>query len=260
MPYKRMYGRKRMIRKRRAIRKSAKVPAKFRKYVLKTIHKNTENKEKAIYGSNTSVTTGDSTTCTMPIINPVSAGSNEQTRVGNQIRVTKGQFRACINLLPYNATTNPNPLPVLVKLWLIRDLRTNQQLSSLGVTTYNNFFRAGNTAYSFNGNPLDMVSECNKDLVRVLATRYFKLGATGSITATPIYGQSFLDNSPMSKQIVFNWGKYVKKQLKFDESGDYATNSNLYVVIQAVNADGSSTNGKTPIEWHYTNIMHYEDA
>lgn len=251
---------KRRIYRRKRMAKKPTVSARIKKYVKKQIHANVENKEVASFSSNNSITAGDSASGTHPILVPVAQGTSEGSRIGNQIRVVKGQIKASFNLLPYNATSNPNPLPVLVKVWLIRDIRTNQQLSSLGVTVYNNFFRAGATTYSFQGNPLDVVGECNKDLIRVLATRTFRLGCTGSITATPIYGQSFLDNSPMAKQITINWGKYVKKQLKFDETDNYATNANLYLVIQPVAADGSNTTGKTPIEWHYTNIMQFEDA
>lgn len=249
------------LRKRKATGKRRPgVSSRIKKYVKKQIHRNIENKEMGNYAANTYITSGDIASGSMPLIPAVAQGTNEEQRIGNSIRVVKGTFKAVYNLLPYNTTTNNGPLPAWVKVWLVRDLRTTGEASQFPSSSYNNFFRAGSTGYSFNGNPLDICSEVNKDILRVLTTRTFKLGVTASITQTPIYGQSFLDNSPMSKTITINWGKYVKKALKFDEENNLTTNCNLYLVTQAVYADGTPSNGKNIIEQHYTNIMHFEDA
>lgn len=252
--------RRKYIRRRRIIRKR-KVPATIKSYVKKQIHRNIENKEKMNYASNLSIQTGDVATTTYPLLMNIIQGSQNDQRVGNQIRTVKGVWKGVFNLLPYDAVTNPNAQPTWVKIWVVKDLKNNGQLSTMDNTSYLNFFRINNSGLGFQSNPLDTCLEINNDYFRVLYQRTFKLGAASAFNAgIPTNANSYFDNSPFAKQITINWGKWNKKQLKFNDNTGYCINDNMYLVVQPVTADGTSALGKRLVEMHYTNYQHFEDA
>jgi len=62
----------------------------------------------------------------------------------------------------------------------------------------------------------------------------------------------------MSVPFSFSYGKHCKT-LKFDDSGPVPTNRNMFIVFQAVSANGASGGGYIPAEYHYTNRVDYED-
>lgn len=240
----------------RKSKKSAKpkVSKTIKTYVKKAIHNNIENKEKMNYAGNQSVQTGDALTTTYPLIMNTIQGTSNDTRIGNSIKIVKGQMRLTVNLLPYDTVNNPNANPVWVKIWVVRDLKNSGQLSTMDNTAYLNFFRINNSGLGFQSNPLDTTLEVNNDYFRVLYSKLFKLGSASAFNAgIPVNANSYFDNSPMCKQIIINWGKWCKKQLKFNDNTGYPTNDNLYFVIQPVNADGTSAFQKRLVEIHYSN-------
>lgn len=262
--YRRRFVRRprRKIVRRRAAKRTA-VSSRIKKYVKRELHRNAENKAKIDYGANNAVLIAQPSSCTRGLIIGASQGNDAQTRSGNQIKITKGILRAVFNLLPYNGTSNPAPLPVWVKLWVVRDLRVSGQLSTMDSTDWGKFLRVGNQAVGFQYNPLDMCMDVNKDLFRVCWSKTFKLGCASGLFTTnvPMNSSSYFDNSPMAKQITINWGKFCKKQLKFDDNNSaLPANDNLYLVIQACGADGTSTStNQALIEYHFTNIQEFED-
>lgn len=253
--------RRKIFRRRRGGLGKKRIPLRFKRYVKRAIHRNMENKCRINYAANQPITTGDSTTMTYPLINAVGQNTSDDTRIGNSIRIVKGIYKGCVNLLPYNATTNPQPLPCWVKIWVVRDLKNAGQLSTMDSAAFGRFFRGNGTALGFQSNVLDTTLEVNKDSFRVLYSKMFKLGNSYSYSGgSPTNGASYFDNSPSAKHFSFNWGKWVKKQVKFDDNASYAQNANLYIVYQCIACEGSSSSGKQLVEFHYTNTMEYEDA
>lgn len=255
----RRYGR-RFRRGRAAVKKWKKsVPRPIRKYVKAVIHRNIENKTKMNYAANQTVTTGDSTTSTYPLLMNLVQGTGEADRIGNSIKIVKGQLKVCVNLKPYNTTSNPNAQPTWVRVMVVKDLRVTGQLSTMDATSWGNLFRTNNTTVGIQGNPLDNVLGLNTDFFRVCYSRVFKLGIGNHISGAT-NPSSYFDNSPAAKILSINWSKFCRKQIKFSEGINYPSNDNLYVIYTACAADGSSSNAKDLIEIHYTNYQHFEDA
>lgn len=261
----RRYSRPRKFsrRPRRSYRRKSTVSKKVKSYVKRAIHRNIENKENIEYAANQTVLTGSSGGFySINLINDLAQGSTNSTRVGNQIKVVKGLLSLSMNLLKYNATTNPNLAPMWVKIWIVRCLAQAEQDVSLPFG--NEFFKVNNDNIDFQGNTLDMHLPVNTDKFRVLTTRMFKLGsanvnqpnaAAGSVTVA-----HYADNSPFAKKININWGRYVRKQLKYTDTVANCMNDNCYMVIQVVPCDGTSNSEKESAEIHYVNTMCYEDA
>lgn len=258
------YGRRKGIRKRvyrkRKGASTCKVSKCVRKYVRNAIHRNIENKVMTSLGANQSIITAgtSNTPFFVNLLPSPSQGTGHAGRIGNEIRLTKAYIQGRINLLPYNATTNPNSVPVLVKMWLISN-KINNNPSMAVLSTFTTFFDTGNVNSTFQSNPLDMILSPNKDAWTVYKTKSLKLGVA-SISATgPVTSNGYYDNSSMSVPFSFSISQHVKN-LKFDDTSQFATNRNLYLLIQAVAADGTNSSALTLCECHYSIRWEYEDA
>ena len=120
---------------------------------------------------------------------------------------------------------------------------------------------SGSSSTGFQSNKLDLVQTVNQDIVKVFATKICKIGiGSGSTSITNSPSGVYIDNSSMNCPFYFNYGKYVKTALKFNDSAsNVPENTNLWLIVQCVNADGSAT-AIQPAEIHWTNRIEYEDA
>lgn len=187
-------------------------------------------------------------------------GSSQNQRIGNTIKCVKGFIRGHVNLLPYNATTNPEVAPLYVKMWLCSNKTINTTAIS-GTNCSNDFFELGASTTGFQGNMLDLELTNNKDNWNIYKTKTFELGLTsaGSVLGgLQSYAQGY-DNSRFSRPFYFSFGRHMKKQIKFNDTQLAPTNINMFLLFQCVYADGSST-AVTPAEVHYTSRVEYEDA
>lgn len=261
--FKRRYStRTRKYRGRGA--KKCKVSHCVKKYVKREIHRNIENKEIITYTSNQTLNTGTAGAAmtNFGLIPSISQGTANNARIGDAIRIRRGTVTGTVHLKPYDATMNPRPMPVYVKIWTVRLLSTKTQLSALtsGATDY--FFKGNGTNLPPQGNLLDLDLPINQEKYRVLGRpRIVRLGVTGWSTLGPAYTQSWYDNSSMTARFSFNWGKYTRKMLKFsEEEGGYCTTDNCYLVFQSVYANGDEADGYQITQASYVNTCVFEDA
>jgi len=250
---------KKGMRKRVYRRKAQpKVSTAVKQYVKRSIHVGRENKMFVDYGANQSITNASAGTPSGKYLLPiVSQGTAQNQRIGNEINIRYGAVRGYVNLLPYAGVGNPHPAVQLVKIWIVKGRRLNDPT----ITQYDwsKWFEVGATNVPFQGNTLDMVLTPNKEDFRVIATKQFKLGLSNdSAGANP--ANSYFDNSPMTQHFYFNFTKGAKKRLKYlDSVANFPMNDNLFIIFQAVNADGTSTSINS-CEFHYQTKVVYEDA
>lgn len=253
--------RRKIIRRRAYRGKRGSVSTKIKKYVKRAIHANIENKKRMDYAANTAITAGTFSTQCLRLLVPVGQGTSEIDRVGNQVKIVRGQLKIFYNLLDYDSVYNPNKPPVWVRVMVIRDLR--QTFQSTGISDSTKLFAGNNGSLPLQNNMLDMCLPINTDYYRVLYQTTFKLGFASNLAGGYPTNNSHPDNSSFSKQLIINWGKWCKKQLKFDDNVNpyYPQNENLYLVHQAVYADGTSVSDAQKLaEFHYVNQVHFEDA
>lgn len=220
-----------------------------------------ENKKRLDYGNNNAITIGTSSTQYRNLLLACGQGTDEISRTGNQIKVVKGRLNIFYNLLNYDSVYNPNPMPVYVRVAVLRDLAQSAQ--GTVVSNPSKIFHGNSTSLALQNNILDMTLPFNTDLVRVLYQTTFKLGTASNLAGGFPTNTNHPDNSSFSKHIVINWGKWCKKMLKFDDnvSPYYPMNDNLYLFHQAVYADGTSaSDAQKLVEFHYTNEEYFEDG
>lgn len=251
-PTKRVY--------RRRARKSTakpKVSTAVKKYVKNSIHRLAENKVLISSNVNQSLTTASaSNPASINLCPTVAQGTSHVGRIGNEIKLVKGFIRGFVNLLPYNATTNPLSTPVMVKLWVCSNKKIQSTtFSSIGS---GDFFEDNASTANFAGNLKDMMLSVNKENWHVYATKTFELGATYASSTGPTGTSGYFDNSKMIIPFYFNFGKHLKTTLKYNDTDTNPTNRNMFLLLQAVYADGS-TSSVTPAEYHYHIRWEFED-
>jgi len=246
---------KRVYRKRGGARKS------ITKIVKAVLSRQAENKSWFDYGANQSITiaSGGSTPTFKNLLPQLSQGSSASNRIGNEVKVKNAYIRGHVNILPYDAVLNPQqcPPPLYVKMWIVsaKALNTN----NLALTNINTtFFDIVSSSTSFQGNMLDIDFTVNKDAWVIHGTKTVKIGAQYTSASGPITAYAYSDDSPMSAPFSFSFGKNLKT-LKYDDSGPIPTNRNMFIVFQAVAANGANGGGYIPAEFHYTTRVDYED-
>jgi len=246
-----------MTRKRRTGPKA--VSNAVKTYVKRAIDQNVENKLWIRYASNETIRTAGATDPEFINLVPYpSQGTTQYTRIGNKIKVKKAFIKGFVNLKPYSSLTNPLVGPLYVKMWLCRYKSLNT--SDIALTSCStDFFEALSGSTGFQGNMLDMSLTNNKDNWIVYKTKTFELGTTSVSTFLNTNSGNWNDNSRMTKPFYFSYGKHLRKQLQFEASGNPPTNTNLFLISQAVYADGTAT-AVEAAEYHYTLRVEYEDA
>lgn len=247
-----------VTRKRKTV-KTSKVPLTIKKYVKKTFAKNVETKSYISYNSNISINTASTSIppVALNLLPSVQQGLGKSQRVANEISVTKAVVKGRINLLPYNVTTNPGPVPMLVKAMIVSNIQSNS-ITPGSAATWANFFEVNNGSANFQSTPIDMYLPYNREVWRVYASKTFKIGAASITSTGPVGSAGYYDNSPMSVPFSFSYAKHIRK-LKYDDTTNTATNHNLYLIFQAVNADGTTTT-LTGAEHHTVWRVDFKDA
>lgn len=255
--------RRKIVRRRKATKKGPFRGRKFNTAVKRVIHRMAENKNVISSAANQTIQPCDGVTAVpykLNLLPPIAQGTSQAQRIGDSVRIVGNTINAYINLLPWNATTNPYSCPIIVKMWVVSWKYANVGYTEPALTDFNNFFELGSNSTNFIGNPLDMLRAVNKDVFTVHTTKQFELscapGWNASIT-NAIYPNL---SGVMSKKVTFNVGKYVKS-LKFNDAAtDYATNHNLYLITQTVKADGTAVAASDRYcEFHFVQKMTYED-
>lgn len=260
--YAKRFGKRKAIRRRpirRVYRKRGGARKSIVKIVKSVLSRQAENKIWSDYGVNQSIICSQGGTPTSKNLIPtLSPGATVTTRVGNEVRVKTGYIRGHVNILPYSQSSNTKPLPIYVKMWIVSAKQLNTtNLASTSIST--TFFEAGGASTGFQGNMLDIDFSPNKDSWVIHYTKTVKLGC-GYVSSlnSPVLSASYFDNSPMSVPFYFAFGKKIGS-LKYDESNTGPTNKNMFIVFQAVPADGDVANFQLPAEFHYTTRVEYED-
>jgi len=259
MAFKRKPRAKRPVRKR-IYRKKVGVSKSVKAYVKRTISSNIENKIHVDYATNQNIVTaaGGTNFTHRGLLPALSQGVTANQRIGNEVKVKSAIVRGSLNLLLYNAITNPNPVPAYVMVWIVRSKLKNQLFSSSNAP--NDFFDIGNSAVGPQGNLLDTMFPINKQSWICYYKRKFKIGA-GVTTGGNISGNP--DNSSFCQSFYINYTKHLKK-LKYDDSTTggqtIPVNTNINIVFQCVSCDGQASSAFVMSEYHMTNTIIYEDA
>lgn len=247
---------------------NAKVPQKLSKVIRKVVERSEEHKESILYStsnpfppSNNGAWTSSSTSIAPSntgIVIP--QGTGQGNRIGNQIRTRKAVLDGIMHYLPYDATTNVQPMPTQVRMLIFKDkFNKSGQPASVAL----DLFQAGSTNIGPQNDLVDMILEVNKDRYTVYHDEVFKVGTANSAGtgALPTF-QNFANND-FSINVAFQVDvtKYIPAVIRYNDSSASPMTDNLWMIFLPVQSSGGafgSTQFTTGMSWSLT--YHYTDA
>lgn len=267
-----MFFRKRIVRRRAPLRRrvaakrrAPKVKRALRRVVKSVITRVAETKTAQRYNLGQSVVPANATTFQANIIElgpgssmVISQGSGQGQRQGNQITTVSHTFKGNLVAFPWNTTTNPNPRPLNVKMWIFYD-KTDPVALPQPVTLP--FFQEGSGVVGFANDLVDMWRPINTDRYRVLTSKTFKLGFSqnaGTATSTSNQGQfqAYSNNDyKMNCAFSFNLTKHQVKKIRYNDANNEPTTRRMFCMVQPVDATG----GTLDQTWIPCGISYMED-
>lgn len=247
------------IRKDPPVKPSVRSMTEIRRLVAREILKKAEQKIRVQSVTNFGITGANGGAPTSIYLAPLlSQGTADNQRVGNRVNVTSSSMNLFFNLLPYNAVTNANNLPVYVKIWIASyRIRNTATIANTSVAT--DFFQNDGSTNGFAGNMLDMVYGVNEQSWDLKETRCFKLGVGEALSTGGANTASWLDNSSFAQEVKFDFTPYLKGMFEYNDNTNVPTNRNLWMFIQVVAADGTNSGGYTPVEVHNSQMTKFVD-
>lgn len=284
--YKKRNYRKRVAKKKptykKAVRKAVRTVqnARIKAVVQRVIGRQAETKVSQEYGTlvpitlqagvtsmaqnSYCVTSGSSnyTTSSNIIIKGISQGQ----RIGDEIKVKAHYFNYQITMRPYNATSNNNPTPKIVKIWWVRP-KVGQTLgvlesSYISNLTSSNFFEHDATSEcGLAGDMGDFMKKVDRDNYKILAVRTHKLFYAGLITDKPgTTNQTYNYNNNDFSFMAAGRVKIRGFNQKFNQSNNNPQNQPVFCIIQVLQADGFiPPSSQQSIDFRFNNAIYFTD-
>lgn len=260
MPYKKMSRRPRRKIARRRVAKKTRVSKTVKRYVKRAIANAAENKFNIVRAINQAVTTAaGATPYAFSLLPVLASGSNRYSRQGNSIRVKSLSLNMRLNLLPYNATTNPVACPVAVRVFILSVAPYREIGAFSGSPAASGFFDGETGPLGPQANITDLLLPVSQDF-KVYAQKTIYLGCTSATNNFASTSVGAFDNSKFSASYYINVAKYLKSALKYNDttSSSICENRNMWCVLMPVALDGSSA-GTQLIEEHHVITTKFED-
>jgi len=181
-------------------------------------------------------------------------GVDEQTRIGNEVRMTSFIVKGHCNVLVsgFAGNTTRNPATVRLVLCKVKQQITAPTPGQLALILDN-----GNAGAPLTFNYISEYAEWNKDLFEIVASKKLKIGMSSAVVTN-------FSNNDYSAMKSFKLRVKVKKggkKLTYQDALTPCTNHAYFLVAQYINIDGSQdvvTN--FPINIYQEATMHFMDA
>lgn len=193
-------------------------------------------------------------------------GTGQQQRIGNQVTPSKVIFRGIMAPNPQNATSNPTPNPVMIRMYIFSTKRNvaGQSIADIYNICNNTLFANGNSSLGMLGTLYDIITPINTDVITCHMMKTFKLGyeSYAGVTNGADSGQTKASNDyKLNHRFSINITKYLTKIWKFNDNAGATTSRQVFAVFQPVNFNGSIPSaGTTPAGLVAGIDVYYKDA
>jgi hypothetical protein len=274
MAFRRRIAKRRVVGRRRILRRTrtfAKRRPAVRRVVRREIRRAAETKQRTtlVLQDNLVSTGSGASTWNANNVIPlgfvpgainIQQGTGDGARVGNRIEMTKFVMRAVFVPLPYNATTNPLPQPMQVRLVLFYQRTAPTNIPA----PYTDFLAFNNTSATLQNDLTDQIADFNTDKYRILAQKRFKIGFqvyTATSTQTTSTQQAFPNNDfKYNQNVTWDLTKYLPKTVIYEDDDATAQTRSIYMAVIISNADGQVGGGAaTPVGIQYILSAKYKD-
>lgn len=261
---------KKQYRKRRVYKKRVKKPrvsAVVKKYVKRTIHSQIEDKVINIervtpFGS--VLTNSDLNMfpmCPYTSLFSLPIGTTNGTRLANQVKTRRVMLSYVLRPTAYSSTSNNNPQPFHVQMFLGRYKQSSGILpTGLELTV---LFDNGSSSFGPISDLGDLCADINKDAWDIKKKWTHKVGTAQFTGPGNLQNYGFFANNDFQLNVVrkMDITKYCPKTIKFNDAAGSTQGPNLFLFYQAI----PTTGGIFPANEKPANIDYwisyiYEDA
>lgn len=263
---KRTFSKNKKTYKRKSYAKKARKVTPLKRMIRREISRNIENKGQQAFNFNRSIYSSSNANFPDNVIElgpsnslQIAQGTGRSNRIGNKIKTKKLVWKGDICMNPYDATTNTNPIPQMVKLVIFYDRVDPTALPAIST----NFFQNGNSNTGFNNDLVDMWRPFNTERYRILATKTFKVGfATNMGTGTVPGFQGYTSNDyKMTNTFSFDLTKFYPKIVTFDENNVIPNSRGLFAAFYCAAGSGQTNSGNwIPCSMQWMQDYVFEDA
>lgn len=194
----------------------------------------------------------------------ITQGTGQGQRVGNKIATVRHVFKGTIVPFGYDVTTNPNPRPIHVKMWIFYDKTDPVAVPN---PVGNPFFQDGSGVAGFANDLVDHWRPVNTDRYRVLAVRTFKVGfanfaGTAASTSNQAQMQQYANNDyKLNANFRINLTRHQIKNIRFNDGNNEPMTRRMFCMWQPVDGTGAQLNSThIPCGVQYMEDYHYKDA
>lgn len=254
-------------------KKALKLSAPVKQAIRREIKRDVEVKSRQTYYGQTGLygpasatvnATNNLVVCPSGTACDVLQGTGEGARIGNQIRTRRLVHRGILIPNPYNATDNPDPHPIEVRMIYYRQRSDPAQLPG---TPFSDFFQFNSTTNAVPDSLSGQIEVINQDKYQVFTQRYFKVGyqlsgptnqAVGVITP----GVTAANNDfKLNCKFWVDLTKYLPSVVRYNDNNADPTTPGIYCLIIVSRADGTAIgNAAIPLDICHTLDFQYEDA
>lgn len=240
-----------------------------RNEVVKEIHKETESKTAyPATANNVQILPygvanphGSTVIDFSPLWNSITQGTQNGSRIGDEIRVQSLKFRGYVNF-DSSTANDENYLknPLYLKMIILRRKDSQTNPCFYGTTGINDLLMNGPSATFPTSTPSDMWRYFNKDTYRVYKTQVFKLGPAAT-SNTPSDSNQYNNDFHLSQHFNIDLSSHVDV-IKYQPGMTTAQNVAMFAIFLVCFANGApvSALARPCVEIHYDIEMKYEDA
>jgi len=252
MPYskKRKYSKKRTYKSKGY--KKPRLSKTVKRYVKREIHRQVENKTQDVEVEDAVIDSIIGDGDVRNLIPLMSQGTNQQTRVGNKIRVRSMRMKLHIRCLNQTGSTSP----IYFDIYIFKFKASNFGGGPPAAADMQLFLQNGSSASQYNGiSPLAGLRKLNEDYftskIRRRVALFNPTNSTSQISST--------SNLNPAITLTFDLTKHVKKLLIFDDAATGVQNDNLYIAIGGTPMNGGDLSLVNLGSYSYMIEMSYED-
>lgn len=268
MAFRKKFGKKRVFAKKRRVVKKKRLGQSMKKAVKAILYRALETKDKQLAVSSYPIKNASAAAAWDSTIIPMSPfaahiqidqGTGNGGRVGNKIETKRLTFKGSLTTTGYDVTTNPNPQPLVIKMWFFYQKDDNAQITSPRLDMFDN----GNASIAMSGLLGDTWRSYNTEKYAFVASREFKLGfADYSGTGVAVGNQSFANNDfKLYQKFSIDLTKHCPKHVTFNDTNASPTSRVLLMAVEAVYASNGLIAATTvPAVISYEIAYSYKDA
>ena len=178
-------------------------------------------------------------------------------RIGNKVEFVKGTLRMMLSCNGYNAATNPNPQPTIVKIYIGYDKTKSHGEPDPSLPQ---FYQQNNGAVPPTTTTLDTFRKVNNDRYVICYQRTCKLGFQETTQPTSTNFSNFGNNDfKFTQRVSIDFTNRMIKHAKFNDNLGTPTNRGLWCWVMPVPALGNPGIGQ-PILMSAQIVCQYKDA